>query len=413
MVASAVALNSVAFNVARAVGPALGGIVVAVWGPGVAFATNAVSFVAVMAVIARFGGTFRTNEPNTISGAMAGGIRYARYTPAFRLLLFVAAGFAVTSAVQQAVLPNFTRDVLGGGAAMYGILLGAMGLGALGGAFTRAPITAKLAGRTVPMSMVAFGFSGVLMAAAPNAALAAVAMALSGVFWVWTLSTLNATVQLLAPAWVRGRAMSLYMLAFTGILPLGSIIAGAIADLGGTPAAIAILSVVGIMFGGVAARLPLPSLDEAARIDHDGDLVTPPHPEGITGSPVMVLNTWVIDEDDLDEFLAAMNELRMMRLRTGAIRWRLYRNVDDPHRMTEVVVLATWDAHLAQHRRMDKAASDLIRRARQLDQAGGPVTHHLAAIDVTHPGRLPEWSELFPTDVHEQLHETDGSIPLR
>jgi hypothetical protein len=367
----------------------------------------------VIVVIWSFGGQFRSDEPSTVGAAMAGGIRYARYTPAFRLLLLIAAGFGVTSAVVQAVLPNFIRDELGGDAAMYGLLLGAMGAGALAGAFTRGPATARLGRLTVPVSMAAFGVTGVLVGLSPNVFVAVLPMAASGLFWVWTLSTLNATVQLLAPAWVRGRAMSLYMLAFTGILPLGSLLAGAVADVAGTPAAIVSLSALGIVFGLWVLRLPVPSLAEATEFDHEGDFTPGPHVESVLGSPVMILNTWVIAEEDLEDFLGTMREMRLMRLRTGALRWRLYRNVEDARRMTEIIVVSSWEAHLVQHRRMDRPASDLIRRARAFDLEGDPVTRHLAAIDVTDPEHFPGWDELFATEPHEAMHDTDGSIPLR
>lgn len=412
MVASAVALNSVAFNVARALGPALGGFVVAAFGPGIAFGMNALSYVGVIAVIASFGGHFRADDTTTIGGAVATGLRYARHTPTFRLLLAIAAGFAITSASVQAVLPNLTQDVLGGSAVMYGVLLGAMGLGALAAAFTRERVTRRLDRRTVPASIVGFGIAGVGLGLSTEPVLAAAAMAVAGLFWVWTLSTLNATVQLMSPGWVRGRAMSLYMLAFSGILPIGSLFAGAFASATSTPLAVVVLSAAAIVLGLFGLRLPVPSLAEVADIDHDGDLTIQPHPEHVLGSPVMILNTWVITEDDLIPFLETMNEVRTVRLRTGAQRWRLYRNVSDVRRMTELVVVGSWNDHLAQHRRLDAAASELIRRARSFDTEGGPVTRHLAAIDVTDLSDLPAWSDLKAIDEHAAAHDEDGSIPL-
>ncbi len=412
MVASAVALNSVAFNVARAVGPALGGFVVAAFGPGAAFSINALSYVGVIAVIASFGGRFRADETTSVGGAVATGLRYARYTPVFRLLLAIAAGFAITSASVQAVLPNLTQEVLGGSAVMYGFLLGAMGVGALAGAFTRGDATARLGPRTIAASIAGFGIGGIGVGLSTEPVLSAVAMAVTGLFWVWTLSTLNATVQLLAPGWVRGRAMSLYMLAFSGIFPIGSLFAGALAT--GTSISLAIIlsSASAVLLGFVGLRLPVPSLDDVAGIEHEGDLATAPHPDHVEGSPVMILNTWVIAQEDLVPFLETMNELRMVRLRTGAQRWRLYRNVADATRMTELFVVGSWPEHLAQHRRIDAAAADLIRRARAFDSEGGPVTRHLAAIDVTDVSDLPTWADLHAIDDHAAAHEVDGSIPL-
>ena len=414
MVASAVALNSVAFNVARAVGPALGGVIVAVYGPGLAFTLNAMSYLGVIAVIASFGGAFRAADTTTVGGAVATGLRYARHTPVFRLLLAIAAGFALTSAAVQAVLPNLTQEELGGSAVTYGALLGAMGVGALVGAFTRAGATKRLGRHTVAASIVGFGFAGVGLGVSSQVAPAALAMATAGVFWVWTLSTLNATVQLLSPGWVRGRAMSLYMLAFSGILPIGSLLAGAIASATTSATSITILAIAAVVFGliVIGLRLPVPSLDDVARIEHDSDFVAPPHADHVEGSPVIILNTWTIAEEDLAPFLETMSELRTVRLRTGAVRWTLYRNVADASRMTEQIVVASWSEHLAQHRRIDAAAADLIRRARAFDRDGGPVTRHLAAIDVSDPAMLPGWDDLHAVDVHAAAHASDGSIPL-
>jgi hypothetical protein len=124
------------------------------------------------------------------------------------------------------------------------------------------------------------------------------------------------------------------------------------------------------------------------------------------GGPVIVLNTWKIDEEDFTEFTSLMNEVRLVRLSTGAYRWRLFRNTSDPTRLTELMALQSWEDHLAQHRRIDDAAVALLRRVRGFDVEGGPRTRHLIAIDVENP---PEFDRLVAT--HEQLHQVDGSIP--
>ena len=116
------------------------------WGPSTAFGLNALSYLGIIGVILSLGGAFRAGETTTVGSAVATGLRFARYTPVFRTLLLIAAGFAVTSAPIQAILPNFTSDVLGGGELMYGLLLGAMGIGALVAAFTRPRLGAS-AGR--------------------------------------------------------------------------------------------------------------------------------------------------------------------------------------------------------------------------------------------------------------------------
>lgn len=407
MVASAVALNSVAFNTARAVGPALGGVIVATAGPGAAFALNAASYVGVIAVVARIRGRLRTADPQvtSMSNAIALGIRFARFTRPFRMLLVLAAMFAITSSVVQAVLPSRTEE-LGGSAGTYGLLLGAMGFGALVAAFTRHGVVSRLGERSVPTTILFFGLSGIWLGIAPTTLMAIPALMLAGACWVWTLTTTNATAQLMSPEWLRGRTMSLYTLSFVGVVPLGSILAGALADQLGAGRATVLLSILTVVLGLAGPRLRLPALGEVVTPEFTEDRTMPPHVD-TEGGPVMVINTWEIDVAELDEFLEIMNEMRRVRLTTGAYRWRLYRNAEDPHRVSEIFLCVSWEEHLSQHRRIDDGSAEIIRRARSYGTGASPVTRHLVAIDVEHP---EDWEPLLTA--HEEFHQVDGSIPL-
>lgn len=408
-VPSAVALNSASFNVARAIGPALGGLIVATLGPGAAFAMNAVSYLAVIGAVAALDRRQLPQAGEAITSAIAGGLRFARFTPALRKILGLTSLFALTSAVLQAMLPNFTADVLGGGASGYGVLLGAMGVGALAGAFARPWGAARLGPSMVPVSMTAFGVAGVLVGLSRTLVLACAFMAVAGLLWVWILATINATTQLLSPGWIRGRMMSLYTLSLLGFIPLGSILAGAVGDVIGAAGSIILLSSGTVLLGLVAFRLPLPILDQIVTPEPVADYRPPvPHPTAVTGDPVMILTTYTIDEADLAAFLDVMDELRAIRLRTGAYRWRLYRNVGDAHRITEMFLLSSWEQHLRQHRRIDAQALATISRARAFDCDGAPVTHHLAAIDIADPAHRPDWEELVA--VHDAMH-ADGPTP--
>jgi len=411
-VASAVALNSVSFNVARAVGPALGGVVVATLGPGVAFSINAVSYLGIIAVVASFSSSDWTPQSETsITGAITLGLRYARFTPALHWLLGIASGFAITSAALNALLPNLTADKLGGGAGLYGLLLGAMGIGAVFAGLTRSWWTRRMGSRAVPAGVAMFGVAAVGVGLAPTAWMAAAGMAAAGVAWVWTLATLNATIQLISHSWVRGRSLSLYMLAFSGVLPVGALIAGAIADQVGAATTIVGMSLGAIALGLATFRMPIPGLDEVVSPEAPKDWDLHPHENlAVSGDKVMVVNTWTIDEEDLSEFLAVMADLRLVRLSTGAQDWSLYRNVGDPHQMTEVFINLSWDDHLLQHERIDVAATATIRRAREFDRADGPFSRHLVAFEVVDPQGRPDWSELVVR--HSDSHEADGSIPL-
>jgi quinol monooxygenase YgiN len=134
------------------------------------------------------------------------------------------------------------------------------------------------------------------------------------------------------------------------------------------------------------------------------------HARHVGGSPVIVATTWEVDRDEVHEFLAVMRELRRQRFRTGAHRWSLYRDADRPTRITEFFMLHDWEEHLAQHARMDAEAAAVLARARAFDRADGPVTRHLAGLDVVDNDAAPIEDQLLT--VHEELHRHDGSVPL-
>lgn len=405
--ASAVALQAAAFNTARAVGPALGGALVAAFGAALGFGINAVSYLAVIAVLFYIAPhlTVRIREDISVFAAASTGIRYARFTPAFRSLLTLVALFAMTSAVVQAIIPSHTSK-LGGTASTYGIMLGAMGAGALVGAVVRPRFFGSSSTNLVPYTMAAFGLTGIVVGVAPNLQVAGAAMFVSGIFWLLTMSTLNATAQLLAPEWLRGRAMSLYMLAWAGTIPFGSILAGAVADAVETPWTFVIFSSGSVVLGLLAPRFHIPRVDDIVSPDFTGD-PGEGHPEtGVEGGPVIILNTWVIEENDYQDFIRTMNRLRQVRLTTGAYRWRLLRNVSDPTRITELFEVHSWEEHLAQHRRIDRAAAELIAQARAFDRADGPLSRHIIAIDTADDA----YAATIRT--HEEMHRTDGSIEL-
>jgi len=408
LVASAVALNSAAFNAARAIGPAFGGVLIAIYGAEAGFAFNALSYLAIIVALVAIGpnlGIKTTEAPQSMRRAISTGIRFARFTPAFRNLMMLVALFAVSSAVVQSILPVHT-EYLGGGAVAFGVLYGAMGAGALTGAVIRPRIGNWIDGSWVPYTITLFGGAGILLGLAPEIWVAGVGMFLAGLFWLLTLATLNATAQLMSPAWIRGRAMSIYTLAFAGMLPIGSILSGWVADLIGTPGSLFVFSSAAVVLGLIAPRFQIPHVDDVMAPEFS-ETRDPAHQDvSFVGGPVLVLNTWQIAEEDFSAFTNLMNEIRLVRLSTGAYRWRLFRNTSDPTRLTELMVLQSWEDHLAQHARIDDAAAALLRRARSFDNGEGPITRHLIAIDVENP---PDFDDLVAA--HDELHQTDGSIP--
>jgi MFS family permease len=407
MIASAVAIQSAAFNAARAVGPAIGGVILASLGAAAGFGINSLTYAFVIVAVLIVG---RRLEPvdrtvTSFSTAIALGLRFARFTPVFRRLLGLVALFAVFSAVIQSVLPNHTR-ALGGDALAYGVLLGAMGVGALFAAWYREAFLDRFPDRPSRVTITGFGLAGLTVGLAPELWVAVVGMLVSGFFWVLTLTSLNATAQLISPSWIRGRAMSLYSLSFGGIFPLGSILAGVVADATSTATAIVTLSAAAVMLGLLSPLLGVPSIRNVEPPEFSEERLPPSHDTTVSGESVMILNTWQINREDLVAFTELMTRVRLVRLRTGAHRWQLMRTASDPLRIIEFFEVGSWDEHLAQHRRIDDASAELIARARAFDTSGGPTTRHLIGVDPRNP-RLFE--ELIRQ--HEDLHRSDGSIP--
>ena len=240
---NAVALNSSLFNSARVVGPAIGGVIVAVFGPGVCFAVNAVSFLAVLGCLAamRIGDLVplkRHAEPPTIFRGTMEALRYARRVRRVGVLLVLVCIVSTFAFNFNVLLPVLAKNTLGAGPEVFGILSASFGAGALAGALVsaargRASLRAILAG------MAGFGLAELLLALSGSLGPAALLLFVTGCcFTIWT-SNSNATLQLDAPDYIRGRVLGLYFYAFLGAQPLGGLVAGWLAEVGGTGLAFA------------------------------------------------------------------------------------------------------------------------------------------------------------------------------
>jgi MFS family permease len=380
----AITLNSGAFNVARAVGPALGGFLVATGLAAASFGLNALSFLVVVGVLL----TLPRDQVEKVVGqsrrhllrATAVGVRYARFTRDIRVLLVVTAVFTLTAASVQALLAPVAVD-LGLGGVGYGVLWGAMGVGALVGVGTRERARLRLGSRMVPASILLFGVGGVGLGLAPNGVAAGAGMLLAGLAWVWVLITLNATVQLMAPTWVRSRVVSLYALV-VGIQPVGAFLAGALAERTGSGIAVAVATAITLVLGAVALRLDLPVLGRVEEPRSAGLEVLDEHLRVEVRGPTVVVRTWEVADDDLERFLDLMRQARRIRRRTGARRWDLHQDALEPHRFTEVVRYAAWDEQVVQRTRLDRGDLEVLRALRELDLRGAPTTRHLMPVDL-------------------------------
>jgi MFS family permease len=384
---AAVALGSVGFNIARAVGPALGGMAIAASGPGGAFMLNAVSFVGVLAVLCRWKSRRERNALPTerFVGAIRAGLRYVRHAPQLRAVLIRAGVFILCGAALWALLPLRSRNELGYGATGYGILLGCIGAGALIGAGFLPKLRSQLAGdRLISCASLLFGAATLGLAFLNNFILLCGAMLLGGFAWMTVMSSFNVAAMMTAPAWVKSRALSLYQLVFQGGLAIGSAVWGTVAT--HTSLTVALVgAAAGLALGLVAVRrFPLAPVEpeKFEPSQHWEDPVVARELEPDRG-PVVVTVEYRIDPAKANEFTAAMRPVREFCLRDGAIQWTLLNDTSDPPRYVEYFVVESWAEHLRQHERVtiaDRAVQDYARSFHIGDKP--PAVSHFIAENI-------------------------------
>jgi quinol monooxygenase YgiN len=188
-------------------------------------------------------------------------------------------------------------------------------------------------------------------------------------------------MQLTVPPWVRGRVVSLYLMAITGAVPVGALVSGVLAGAVGLPLAIGMLSLAVFAVAGVTQALRLPAIGEVDMPLAPDDWQVAAHLPSVPGGPVLVLITWAVEPHNVEEFLEAMRSVRGCRFRSGAVRWNLFIDPDQPGQLTELFEVPDWEEHLRQHGRLDRQAVVAIRRARELERNGMPSVRHLVGLE--------------------------------
>lgn len=382
---AAVALSSLGVNVARAIGPALAGILVSLSGPWLTFALNAASFLAVIVALASWKRTPSQSvlPAERLFGALRVGLRYARSSRSLQAVLVRTAAFFIGASAGMSLLPVLVRREIGGSALDYGILLGCVGIGAVFGATLLPRLRNRygndrlLAGASLVYALVLAGLA--LLRSMP--ALVPV-MLLSGMAWIAALSSLQLSAQTAVPAWVRARALSLYILAFFGCSAAGGLAWGAVASgisLSAAFAGSAALLVFGLLAGW---RFPLPvsEADDLAPSLHWPAPILDDALDRERG-PLLVTLDYRIAAADSDAFRAAMQDVRHMRRRNGAFSWGLVQDAEDPSRWQEFFFDESWLEHLRHHDRVTRAEQRIEARARRYQMPDEPIRirHLLAA----------------------------------
>jgi MFS family permease len=379
---AAVTLSSVAINVSRAVGPALGGLIVAAAGSGVVFLLNAASFLAVIVVIYRWQptSTQSTRPPEHVLGAMRAGLRYVRYSPELRATFVRTASFIVCASALWALLPLQARQGLGLGSFGYGVLLGSIGAGAVSGAGLLPTVRRKISNNLlVDGASLLFAIVTVVLAIVNNPVIVGCALVFGGFAWIAVVSSFNTAAQAAAPGWVRARALSFYTLVFMGGMAVGSAIWGAVATRFSVEGAL-VISAIGLIAGSATSlryRLISDAGLNLAPWDHwpEPVVVVEPKPEQ---GPMLVQVEYRIDPARAGEFRKAMRDVRRIRRRDGAIQWGLFHDAAEPNRFVESFITESWAEHLRQHSRMTEADKGIENRIYSFHIGGGkPITIHL------------------------------------
>lgn len=381
----AVALNSVGINISRAIGPALGGMIIVALGVAWPFLLNALSFAAV--IIALLWWRPPAPAPRHLPAerfwnAIRVGLRHARASGPFKATLARAVAFFPFASAYWALLPLVARQEFDGGPEFYGLLLGSAGAGAVGGALLLPVLKAKLGADNV-VALGAFGMAAVLVvfALVREPIAAAAASGLAGASWIAVLANLNVSAQMALPEWVRARGLSVFITVFFGAMTFGSVVWGQVAVLFGIPAAL-LAAAAGAVLGVIVSR-PF-KLGGSAALDLSPSMHWPaPVLSGSVESdrgPVMITVDYRIDPKDAPAFLEALAVLADARRRDGAFAWGVFEDVAVPGRYLEYFLEDSWLEHLRHHDRVTESDRVLQERAQAFHSGEMPprVSHFLA-----------------------------------
>jgi predicted MFS family arabinose efflux permease len=377
---AAIAANSVGVNISRALGPALGGAAISAFSIVTPFWLNAVANLGIVAALLwwREARGPRTLLPAEHFGkAILSGLRYARYSSPLRATLARAAGFFLFASAYWALLPLVARSQIAGGPSLYGVLLGVIGAGAVGGAFFLPPLKLKIG----PNRLMALGALGqaaamVLYGLARDPVTALAASLIAGASWIAALAMLTVSAQIALPDWVRGRGLALYTTVFFGCLTLGSAVWGEIAAYVGLPAAHFLAA------AGAVAAIPLTwrwKLQTGAGLDLTASMHWPApvttQTIGGDSGPVLVTVDYRIRPQDRAAFLEAIAKREQGRRRDGAYAWGVFEDAAQEGHMVETFLVESWMEHLRQHERVTNADRLVEEAVERFHVEGGHALH--------------------------------------
>jgi len=375
---SAIGLNSIAFNVARSFGPALGGVIVAAAGSVAAFGINVAFYLPALIVLYLWKRTPPPMRlpPERMMRAMASGARYIVHSPSTRTVILRTLATSMAGGSVSALMPLISRDLLGGGAPTFGILLGAAGVGAVVGAMVMGRLRTRFRDEAILRVCAVFGGAGVVVVGLSHSMPLTMAMLfIQGGTWTIGFSVYNIELQISAPRWVAGRALAAFQAAAAGGAGLGAMLWGLVARGQGVAMC---LVISGVIMGscallGLWRRMPEdtnPSDSEEAEL-----LAEPEVRLGITprSGPIVVELEYRIAPDQARAFYQLMQQIQSVRQRNGAYDWSIARDIADAERWTERFSCPTWLDYLRQRTRSTQADRQVLDATRAMHLGPEPV----------------------------------------
>ena len=349
----AAAMTGISANIARAIGPALAGVLVAQFGTGLVFALNVacVAFYVVAVVRWKPLPRVRTSTPEPFAPAFVAGLRYVRHSPHLRALLTRVALFTVPAQAIWALLPVVAKRQLHLEVDAYGILLAAIGVGAVTAAGSIPQMRQRWrVNGTVGIGMLAYATALIGLSFASTLAQAVPLLTIAGFGWIGTLSTIGGSLQLYLPGWVRSRAGALNTLVLFGGQALGAAIWGALPSVMSLQQTYWLAAGVILAASTLAVVRPLRAVEDLDRTP--ASYWPTPDPQfdpADAGGTVLITIEYRVPEANVSAFVAALAPVRITRLRTGGYNWQLQRDVEDPTRFIESYEAHTWEEHMRAH----------------------------------------------------------------
>ena len=363
---AALALNAIAMNASRIIGPLVAGALIASAGTAYVFVLNATLSLIAGFVIMRWRRDFVPSPlgRERLLSAMRVGLQFVRESAPLRGVFLRVSLFFFHSTALLALLPLLARRLAGGGAATYTLLLASMGVGAIMLVLVLPRLRERLTGRQMVLAgTVLQSLSAMVMAFAPSVYVAVPTMVLAGMAWLCAANSLSLLAQMLLPNWVRARGMSMFQMAIMGGSALGAAVWGQVATMSSLNSSLVASALTGSIAMLVATRLLKDDMIEED-LTPSRAFNVPVAPTPPSSGLVMVTIEYLIDPERAAAFLQLMQESRSSRLRQGALNWELLHDLGEPQRYLEQIVDESWTEHL---RRFDRTtAADVALRDRKL-----------------------------------------------